>query len=84
MKFVPSKHDDYRVSVVVSKKIAKSAPDRNRIRRRVYEAIRLQIDEYKIKQDIVVTVFNDKFLSASHDELTKAIKSQLAEIAQQA
>lgn len=35
-----NKKDDFRFAVVVSKKIAKSAVVRNRIRRRIYEAIR--------------------------------------------
>ncbi|MEO8784740.1 MAG: ribonuclease P protein component [Candidatus Saccharimonadales bacterium] len=50
------KRQNYRLAVVVSKKVAKSAVDRNRIRRRLYEVIRLQpgIDCY----DLVLTIFN--------------------------
>jgi ribonuclease P protein component len=37
-----NQQNDYRLAVVVSKKVAKSAVVRNRIRRRVFEAIRTQ------------------------------------------
>jgi len=80
MKFVRGKYDNYRVSVVVSKKVAKSAPDRNRIRRRVYEAIRLN-DKALKNQDIVVTIFDDRFLSLPSADLHKSIKRQLEQIA---
>lgn len=80
MKFVPGKYDNYRVSVVVSKKVAKSAPERNRIRRRVYEAIRLNDKSLK-NQDIVITIFDDRFLTMPFDELQKSIRRQLRQIA---
>ncbi len=41
LKFAPSKGEDYQLAVVVSKKVNKSAVVRNRIRRRIYEIIRL-------------------------------------------
>jgi ribonuclease P protein component len=80
MKFVGGKYDNYRVSVVVSKKVAKSAPDRNRIRRRVYEAIRLN-DKTLKNQDIVVTIFDNRFLDLPSEDLHKSIKRQLEQIA---
>lgn len=83
MRFVPGKYDTYRVAVVVTKKVAKSAPSRNRIRRRVYETIRLQAGDYLKNQDIVVTVFDDRFLCVPHKELAKSIKQQLQQIALQ-
>lgn len=79
MRFVPGKYDDYRVSVVVSKKVAKSAPHRNRIRRRVYEAVRLN-DQALKNQDIVITIFDDKFLELPTEELHSTIKRQLTAI----
>ena len=80
MKFASGKHDAYRVAVVVSKKVAKSAPSRNRIRRRVYEAIRLN-DKKLTNQDIVVTIFDERFLEMPSVELQKSIKRQLEQIA---
>lgn len=38
------KREDYRVAVVVSKKVARSAVARNRIRRRLYEMVRTNSD----------------------------------------
>lgn len=43
LKFVAGKTSSYRAAVVVSKKVHKSAVVRNRIRRRIYEQIRLGI-----------------------------------------
>jgi ribonuclease P protein component len=40
LKVLPAKRGDYRLAVVVSKKVHKSAVVRNRIRRRLYETVR--------------------------------------------
>jgi ribonuclease P protein component len=81
MKFLPGKpNEPYRVAVVVAKKVEKSAPGRNRIRRRVYEAIRTQAEGLLTSQDIVVSIFDDKFLTMPYDELAKSIKRQLQDI----
>jgi ribonuclease P protein component len=79
MKFVPGKYNNYRVAVVVAKKVDKSSPARNRIRRRVYEAVRLSAD-ILTNQDIVITIFDDRFLSMPHDELQESIRRQLQQI----
>ena len=42
IRFSKNKKSDYRVAVVVSKKIAPSAVMRNRIRRRVFELVRTE------------------------------------------
>jgi ribonuclease P protein component len=81
MKFVPGKYDNYRVAVVVNKKVDKSSPARNRIRRRVYEVIRLQSGKLLTNQDIVVTVFDDRFLSMPYLEMSTSIRQQLERIA---
>ena len=80
MKFLPGKQGDpYRVAVVVAKKVDKSAPNRNRIRRRVYEVIRTQPDGLT-NQDIVINIFDDRFLTMPHDEMVNSIKRQLKEV----
>jgi ribonuclease P protein component len=81
MRFVPGKYNDYRVAVVVSKKVAKAAPARNRIRRRVYEAVRLLAPGRLKNQDIVITIFDDRFLTIPHSELYSSIERQLDQIA---
>ncbi len=57
-----------RLSVVISKKIFKSAVKRNRVRRRIYEIARpLLSDSAPI--DVVVSVYAAEVLDASRDEL---------------
>lgn len=81
LKFTPTnKHSEYRVAVVVSKKVAKSAPVRNRIRRRVYESIRLLAPKYLKNQDIIITVFDDRYANISHQELMESISQQLEQV----
>ena len=69
-----------RISVVVSKKVIKSAIGRNRIRRRIYEYMRLNEPRLTESHDIVLIVTSPEFrtmpavdLSAQLDQLfTKA------------
>ena len=81
MKFVVGKTNTYRVAVVVAKKVDGSAIKRNRIRRRVFEAIRQQAEGLLTNQDIVVNVFDGRFLTMPYDEMLQSIKRQLREIA---
>ncbi len=50
----------YRVAVVVSRQVNKSAVVRNRIRRRVYEIVRQSDSMITPGTDLVFTVFSDK------------------------
>ena len=54
--FVKNERGFTRVGVVVSKKVEKTAVGRNRIRRRVYEAIRLNMDKLPKETDYVFVV----------------------------
>ena len=47
-----------RIAVVVSKKVEKSAVKRNRIRRRVYEALRVNMDAVPKKRDYIFVVYS--------------------------
>lgn len=75
----------YRVAVVVSKKTNKSAVIRNRIRRRVYAAIReastAQGPAIRPGTDMVFTVFNDKVADMSPEELSEMIEGLLRKAA---
>ncbi len=62
-----------RVAVVVSKKVAKSAVSRNRIRRRIYEAVRRNFEDLPKKKDYIFVVFSDKVLSLSFKELERLL-----------
>jgi ribonuclease P protein component len=78
LKYVPNdKRKDYRLAVVVSKKVHKSAVVRNRIRRRLYEAFRLESPNFKQPHDMVLTVFNEQIATISGEEVQKLVHAQL-------
>ena len=58
-----------RVAVVVSKKVVKASPKRNRIRRRVYEILRTHWDHIKTNHDVVVTIYDVAVLDMPHQTL---------------
>lgn len=73
LRFSANPHrQTYRAAVVVSKKNNKSAVVRNRIRRRIYEAIRLYTPE-TCALDMVVTVYSDRLADIPAEELQKTI-----------
>lgn len=74
---VNERRNTYRMAVVVSKKISKSAVVRNRIRRRIYETVRTQEQRVVKPYDIVVTVFSDQLATLETDKLKDAVSSQL-------
>jgi ribonuclease P protein component len=68
-----------RLSVVVSKKVFKSSAKRNRIRRRIYEAVRRHWDEIDHPYDLVFTVFDPMFFAMPADELENNVVQLLAQ-----
>jgi ribonuclease P protein component len=62
-----------RVAVVISKKVVKSAPKRNRVRRRVYEVLRTHWAHIKPSHDIVLTVYDPNYWEVPHDQLEAEI-----------
>lgn len=71
------KRRNYRVAVIVSRKVNKSAVARNRMRRRLYEVVRELEDRIQGPYDIAVTVFQDSLLDASHRQLKTQLVKQL-------
>lgn len=69
----------YRVAVVVSRKVSKSAVQRNRIRRRIYEVVR-QNDENLTNKDLIFTIFSDQFVSLPAEELESSITQLLSKV----
>ncbi len=67
----------FRVAVVVSKKVTKSAVKRNRIRRRIYEIIRRHATHIKPSHDLIFTVYKEEILAQSPGELEETIHSCL-------
>ena len=68
------KRKEPRVAVVVSKKVLKSAVGRNRIRRRLYEVVRLELPRIHPDRDIVLIVFSSEIITMSPTELTQTIQ----------
>jgi len=74
----------YRLAVVVSKKISKSAVVRNRIRRRIFEIVRLHQDVLLLPYDMVYVVFDIRVATMPAVELQVAIQKQLQVMVAQA
>jgi ribonuclease P protein component len=74
---VNPKRKTYRVAVVVSKKVSKSAVARNRMRRRLYAAIKEYEGQITEPYDIVLTVFHDALLEEPHKNVQHQLKKQL-------
>jgi ribonuclease P protein component len=70
------KRKSYRLAIVVSRKVNKSAVARNRMRRRLYELVREMEGQITGPHDIVITVFHDSLAEAPAKELSSQIKKQ--------
>jgi ribonuclease P protein component len=73
------KRQHYRVAVVVSRKVNKSAVVRNRIRRRLYEAVRLNQAKISQPYDIVLTVFSERIAEEPFEKLSGQLEKLLSE-----
>jgi len=73
---VNKNRNSYRLAVVVSKKVNKSAVARNRIRRRLYEAVRLIEEKISQPQDIAITVYHDRIAELPAPELNRLVTAQ--------
>jgi ribonuclease P protein component len=68
------KRENPRIAVVVSKKVLKRAVGRNRIRRRLYEAVRHEIPHLKHNTDLAIIVFSAEVLDLTPSELVQTIR----------
>ena len=68
-----------RYTVVISKKVVKSAVRRNRIRRRVYEIVRLEMPTLKDNYDLALMVFSGEIFSMDHLSLSNLVKNLLSQ-----
>lgn len=66
-----------RFAVVVSKKVLKSAVGRNAIRRRVYEAIRLEMADFPEPIDRIFVVYHKSVLDIPFLELRREVRELL-------
>ena len=67
----------YRLAVVISKKTCKSAVKRNRIRRRLYEQVRLLEPRIQGPYDVVFSVFSEDLATLPPASLASLVRSQL-------
>lgn len=79
-KYILNKKRQFpRVAIVVSKKVAKRAVDRNRIRRRIYEIIRLELDNFSASYDLVIIVHSIEVRDMDYQELKNKILASLTQ-----
>ena len=71
--FVNNTRGFTRVAVVVSKKVEKTAVGRNRIRRRIYEAIRINFDLIPKGVDYVFVVYSKEVMRMKFGELEEML-----------
>lgn len=67
----------YRVAVVVSRKVHKSAVVRNRIRRRIYEIVRTESARIVDPYDLVILVYSDQLATMPAPQLERTILEKL-------
>ena len=75
--YAPNTHHHQRFGVVVSKKVLKSAVGRNRIRRRLYEAIRLELPFFTTHQDCIFVVYSRNLATLPFHELRALVHDLL-------
>jgi len=82
LRYTNSKREDYRLAVVVSRKVSKSAVVRNRIRRRIFEIVRLHRKELNKPwpQDLVISVFEEKAATIPAEELKTTVLKMLQKV----
>lgn len=67
-----------RFSVVVSKKVLKSAVLRNRVRRRLYEIVRHELPTLRSGVDVVFIVVSPEVLTLDHATLNGLVRQLFA------
>lgn len=80
LRFVRNERQSmYRVAVVVSRKVSKSAVVRNRIRRRIYEVVRKNSSRITDPYDLVFTVYSESAADMSHATLQRTVLGELVD-----
>lgn len=74
---MPNSRGYQRFAVVVSKKVEKTAVGRNKMRRRIYEALRIYkaTHQLDIPQDFIFVVYSKEFLSCDFKEIVSTVGS---------
>ncbi len=69
--------DSFRVAVVVSKKVAKSAVVRNRIRRKIYSSFNSEELKDLGGVDIIINVYSSEVANTSQQQLIHQLRIQI-------
>ena len=77
--FANNSRNKQRYAVVVSKKVLKSAVGRNRIRRRIYEAIRIELPKIEKSVDCIFIIYSKEILDMDFKVIQKTIRDLLKE-----
>lgn len=77
--FADNSRNRQRYAVVVSKKVLKSAVGRNRIRRRVYEAIRAELPKVEKPVDCIFIIYSKDILDIDYKEIRSLVHDLLKE-----
>ena len=74
LRYAPNpRRDQYRLAIVVSRKVSKSAVVRNRIRRRLYENVRILSASLPTPQDLMIVVFDEGIAERPVSELSEEV-----------
>jgi ribonuclease P protein component len=73
LKYAPNGRESYRLAVVVSRKVSKSAVVRNRIRRRIYENVRILSSTFAQPYDLVLLAYDATLAELPPAELTNEL-----------
>lgn len=78
LRLLPNpRRSNYRAAVIVSRKVHKSAVVRNRIRRRVYERVRILCAALPAAYDLVFLVYDEKIAEMPPAELDAQLQRLL-------
>lgn len=78
LRYCPNeKRITYRLAVVVSRKVSKSAVVRNRIRRRLYECVRILSSSFTDAYDLALLVYDEKVAELPPEKLAAEVVSLL-------
>lgn len=73
----PANRPQFKVAVVVSKKVHKSAVVRNRIRRRVYELVRMNQASINKPVELIFTIYQVEAATIPSEQLAREVNDLL-------
>lgn len=81
LKFaINPRRQGFRCAVVVGKKVSKSAPVRNRIRRRIYEIVRVYASDIPVGADMAFFIYDEDLATMPAGELEAVIIGLITDI----